>query len=232
MKNSKLIIYGILITVAIFGISNFVGKVFPLNHPFLPYTFLSHSVMLILSILAILVVRNRIGFRLRIPSFKSIWKPILFALLATIVINISMTILSQPVGGGAEQHPAFNVMNPWQILIFVFFYASLAEEMLFRGFLLNTLKPIQHIGIRIFKRKLSLSVMVSAIAFGLAHLILLYFNVSGLFVMRVVVFTLVLGLIAGYYQEKHENLAYAIIVHMAGNALGVVGAFLSTLNVA
>lgn len=36
------------------------------------------------------------------------------------------------------------------------------------------------------------------------------------------VFTFALGLIAGYYQEKYDNHAFAIIVHMAGNLMGLV----------
>lgn len=40
--------------------------------------------------------------------------------------------------------------------------------------------------------------------------------------IRMLVFTFVLGLIAGYYQEKYDNHAFAIIVHMAGNLMGLV----------
>lgn len=35
-----------------------------------------------------------------------------------------------------------------------------------------------------------------------------------------------LGIVAGYYQEKYENNFYAIIVHMAGNLMGVIGAIM------
>jgi membrane protease YdiL (CAAX protease family) len=40
----------------------------------------------------------------------------------------------------------------------------------------------------------------------------------------------VLGLIAGYYQEKYDNNAYAIIVHMSGNLMGLIGALIGTAN--
>ena len=64
--------------------------------------------------------------------------------------------------------------------------------------------------------------LVSAVTFSLAHLILLVSGVEALFMIRMLVFTFALGLIAGYYQEKYDNHAFAIIVHMAGNLMGLV----------
>jgi len=37
-------------------------------------------------------------------------------------------------------------------------------------------------------------------------------------------------MIAGYYQEKYDNNAFAIIVHMSGNLMGVIGALLMNVN--
>jgi hypothetical protein len=39
-------------------------------------------------------------------------------------------------------------------------------------------------------------------------------------------------LVAGYYQEKHNNNAYAILVHMAANFMGVIAAFLMSSQAA
>ena len=78
----------------------------------------------------------------------------------------------------------------------------------------------------VFRRRLSLPVITGALVFGLLHLILLTSGVSVIFVVRVVIFTTVLGLIAGYYQEKHNNFAYAVLVHMAGNLPGLLAAFM------
>ena len=77
-------------------------------------------------------------------------------------------------------------------------------------------------GFKLFRRWISLPVLVSAITFSLAHLILLVSGVEALFMIRMLVFTFALGLIAGYYQEKYDNHAFAIIVHMAGNLMGLV----------
>ncbi len=49
---------------------------------------------------------------------------------------------------------------------------------------------------------------------------------SSFFVLRIVVFVTCLGLLACYYQEKYNNNLYAIIIHIAGNSIGVISAFL------
>jgi membrane protease YdiL (CAAX protease family) len=134
------------------------------------------------------------------------------------------------MGGEIEKHPLLSQMTPLQVLIFVFFYASIAEELLFRGFLLNFLDSDNFKGITILKRKFSTPVITSALMFGLAHLILLTTGVGILFILRIVIFTFVLGLFAGYYQEKYNNNIFAIIVHMSGNIFAVLGAFLSNMN--
>lgn len=73
---------------------------------------------------------------------------------------------------------------------------------------------------------MSVPVIVSAFAFGLGHLILLMTGVSGFNLFRVILFTTILGLIAGYNQEKYDNNAMAIIVHMAGNTMSVMSVLL------
>ena len=141
------------------------------------------------------------------------------------MINILLTALTLATGGKPEAHPLLEASTPLQTFLFIFIYASLAEEMLLRGFLQNILSPLSVRGIRVFRQKLSLPVIISAVVFGLIHLILLTTGASGLFVTRIVIFTTVLGLFAGYYQEKHNNFTHAVIVHMAGNLMGLVAAF-------
>lgn len=121
-------------------------------------------------------------------------------------------------------------MSIMQIFIFVFIYASIAEEMLYRGFLQNILHPLKKIGIRFLKRKISLPVLIAAFMFGLSHLILLSSGKSVFFVLGIVISSSILGTIAGYYQEKHNNTAYSILVHMSGNLVGLIGCILANMN--
>lgn len=53
---------------------------------------------------------------------------------------------------------------------------------------------------------------------------------DGLFQLRIVIFTTLPGVIAGYYQEKYNNHALAIIVQIAGNLPGVIGTIILSLN--
>ena len=84
------------------------------------------------------------------------------------------------------------------------------------------MRPLGDKGLKLFKRKISLPVLISALAFSLAHLILLASGVGTWFIIRILIFTFALGLVAGYYQEKHDNHIFAILVHMAGNLMGLI----------
>lgn len=74
--------------------------------------------------------------------------------------------------------------------------------------------------------------IVSALAFSLAHLNLIRSDAGAFFLVRTLIFTFSIGLVAGYYQEKHNNNAYAILVHMAANFMGVIAAFLMSSQAA
>lgn len=226
MKTNILILLGLIITVVIFIISAFIGGKVNLNMDFIPNSFLTHSAMLLLSIVVIYSFSKNVDYKISLPSFKKIFKPILFGILVAIIANVSMQILTKAIGVKLEAHPVLMKMTPIQVFVFIFIYASFAEEILFRGFLLNILKPLNAKGITIFKRRISHSVIISAIAFGLGHLILITTGVSGMFLLRIVVFTTLLGLVAGYYQEKYDNNVFAILVHMAGNSIGLIGSII------
>lgn len=74
------------------------------------------------------------SYNISMPKFKKVLKPIAMGVIVTVTIGILMTVVTKVSGGELEVHPAFSVMNPLQVFIFVFIYASIAEEILFRGF--------------------------------------------------------------------------------------------------
>jgi membrane protease YdiL (CAAX protease family) len=199
-----------------------VSVKYPLNNDYVPNFFVSLTIQLILSIIAIVAMKKYLTCPIALPAANTLLKPIIAALAATIVINGLMTFATKMAGDKIEVPEALLKLKPIQVFIFVFIYAPIAEELLYRGFLMNLLKPLQQKNILIFKRAISLPVMVSAIAFGAAHLILITTGVSALFLIRIILFTTSLGILAGYYQEKHNNHVYAIIVHMTGNSLAVI----------
>lgn len=222
MKNKERIIYGLLLTAIIFSTATIISQNIHLGIDFIPNFFVTLTIELLLSIFAIVTLRKYLAYNFSLPKIKLLIKPIIYALLTTIVINILMTIITKIAGGKIEIPDALSKLKPIQVFIFVFIYASIAEEFLFRGFLMNLLKPLETTSFIILKRKISLPIILSAIAFSAVHLVLLTTGVSTLFLLRVVIFTFCLGLVAGYYQEKYNNHFYAIIVHMTGNSLAVI----------
>jgi len=230
MKNSHRLILGLLITATIIISSSFFGKQINTGITFFSSSFGLHTTMLILSILAIVLMKKHLEFKMRLPKLKTIWKPILIAIITTISVNLFISMLGRFVGGSPEEHPVTKDMDLAQIIIFVFFYASIAEEFLHRGFLLNLLKPLKNKGVTILKRHISLPVIITGLTFGLMHLGTASFGVSTTFLVQIVTFTTILGVIAGYYQEKYDNFSYAIIVHMAGNFVGIVGMVVMSLS--
>ncbi len=135
MKNSLRISVGLLITVSIFFISTFLGSQIKLNFDFIPSTFSTHTLMLLLSIIFIVGFKNIVEYKFSLPKFKKIFKPILFGILTTLIVNILLAITTIALEGKIEAHPALTQMSPIQTFIFAFIYASISEEFLFRGLL-------------------------------------------------------------------------------------------------
>lgn len=231
MKNSERLIWGILLTAIVFLISSFVSRKLQINIEFIPKSFWGDTLILILSIALIYGLKKHVNYKISVPKFKKTLKPMLFGFLAAVIVNVLMTIIGNIFGIKAESHYAFDVMSPLQFFLFVFIYASVVEEVLFRGFLQNILAPLKDRGIKIFKRHISLPVIIGALAFGLVHLNLMATGAGAFFLTRTLLVTFTLGLIAGYYQEKYDNNAYAILTHMAGNFMGLMASLLINLSV-
>ena len=78
-------------------------------------------------------------------------KPMLLGFLAVVIINALLVGLGKVFGIEAGSHFVFDVMTPLQVFLFICILASVAEEVLFRGFLQNILKPLQAGGIKFCK---------------------------------------------------------------------------------
>ena len=218
---SRLLV-GLLLTFAVCAVAVTLRNMVKLDSEYFPSFALSGSIILVLAVVLIVVFRNKLDYRIAVPKFKQIWKPVLFGLLTTIVINLLTGIITRIISGNVEGHPALQSTSVLQLVLFIFILAPVAEEHLFRGFLQNYLKPLGDKGITVFHRRISLPVLIAALAFSLCHLGLLASGVGAVFMIRTALFAFVLGTIAGYYQEKYNNIVPAILVHMAGNLLGIL----------
>ena len=167
-----------------------------------------------------LIKFQKIDFQIKLPEFKKALK-VFFISFFTVIIVLIVTQLTIKLFGGTvnkEMHPVMKVMSPLQVFLNVLILASIGEEMIFRGYLLNALKPLKHIHFG----KLNLSLFISALAFAAVHLGLLRAGASPKYVGTIFVSTLVIGYLAGYFQQKYNNTAYAIITHMGANLIGLV----------
>ena len=217
--------------IVIFIISKWISSNVDFGIDFIPNSCFTQVLMLLLSGIAIWAMNKNLNFCIALPKFKKSIKPFLIGVLITFVVNILMNIITVSVGGKVTAHPLLLKMNVLQNFLFVFLLASIAEELLFRGFFQNSLKSLRNRGMTILKCRFSLPVIISALAFSLAHLGLISAGVDYLFLIRIVIFTFIIGITAGYYQEKNENnTSYAIIVHMGGNLFGVLSAFLLSIQ--
>lgn len=218
---SRLLV-GLLLTALAYFVSMFVGHQWHLNSSILADSVIGHATMLVLSVVLILVFKKQVYYRIAMPRFKQVLKPIALGFLCAVVINVALSIITKIISGSVQNHPLMEDTTLLKTFLSVFILASIAEELLFRGFLQNYLRPLNDKGFTLFKRRISLPVLIGALTFSLAHLILLASGAGTLFIIRILVFTFVLGLVAGYYQEKHDNNAFAILVHMAGNLMGLI----------
>ncbi len=224
MKKSVNLFLGIFLTIVIFGLAAIVSRIVPLNSNFVPKLFLTLMTELILSLLAIYFFTKNGTFKFRIQKvkFKYYINAFLITIPAIIIINIFAIILIKAFGFQIDPSGKGFVpiagMSALQIFLFIFICSSTCEEFLFRGFTQNFFEPLKSIGIRISKKNfISLPVLLSGVLFGLAHLMLLAGDTSGPIVFRTVLFATTLGLIAGFFQEKHQSILPAIVVHMTGN---------------
>lgn len=224
MKKTTVLLSGIFLSAIIFIIAVFAPRIIEINSDFIPKTFFTHSIMLTFSLIAIYIFTKNGTFKFKIQKvrFKFYLKGIITAILGIIIANIIAVIILKTLGfnidpSGNGYTPTAG-MNSKQLFIFVFLYASISEELFFRGFIQNYFETFKSKGIRLSKKIfISMPVLLSGVLFGLAHLISMVSGSSGPVAFRTVIFATTLGLIAGYFQEKHNSILPAIVIHMTGN---------------
>jgi len=104
----------------------------------------------------------------------------------------------------------------WVMIIGVWFWSSITEEIFNRGLVQSLLQDLSHLRFL----GLSLPVWISAILFGAGHLTVFKISGSPFFVMFIVSGATLMGLVAAYYREKSGSIIPAILVHMLANVFG------------
>lgn len=179
---------------------------------------LMHAGMFFVSfILILLLSKGKISeYGFKITDNLRLKQTIIVGFVAGLIITGSALVLPINAPPGVED---FSFL---QAVIFVWIYASIAEEVLTRGLIFGYLSPLKGYSFLILKLRISLPVLVAALFFGTMHLGLLMTGLDSFSVWVIVVSGFIMGVIAGYYREKTESIIPAIIVHMLFNISGSI----------
>ena len=172
---------------------------------------------------------RRFGFKGIHP--KQLGKPLL--LIVGCEIALFIVFMSITKGPGPETAAAADPgpgpdgpsgpmgMGFWQAVLSVWIYASVIEEVFYRGLCQSLLDKYRNIAFPLFRARISLPVVIYAVLFGLGHLCLLSVF-GGIFLAHIIISCIVMALIAGYYREKTGSLIPAIAVHSMANVIGMM----------
>ena len=144
-----------------------------------------------------------------------------------IFVSLGIFIASMLIGGTifmgllshffpVENTSSFPEQSIIQMIITVWVWSSICEEVFVRGLLQGFMQHLKSIKFL----KLSLPVIVSGLFFGAMHLSLLKAGMGQWFVCFIVFNTTVIGLLAAYYREKTNSLITPIIIHVLVNIVG------------
>ncbi len=231
MKSRVRVIWAVVLCAVFYALAWGVGSIKTPGEWLGPDAWVSESVFthLAMLILSLLLIRALSGGDFRAYGFRGVSLRVIPRVMLTgavTVIAASMVpmILTVAIAGPkvfGEGMGPIKGMTSLQIFTSVFILASIAEEVLFRGLIQSWLAPLSAHGIRLPRVRLSVPVLLGAVAFGFSHLILIG-STPGILVAEIVFATTVLGIVAGYFREKTGSLIPAIVVHMVFNIPGVL----------
>lgn len=201
----------------------------------LPKLFLTGSVIpllttqateLILSLVAIAILGkghfSDYGFRLPGPdhlsrSFLARWVPVSLGALALGALATAAVLIS-----GTAGNPLVRELTFPQIILFVWIFSSIIEEIFTRGFLQGHLITATKASVRLLFFRVDLSTLISALFFACMHLVLLLRGAGLATMVIILLFTFSVGLMAGHQRVRTGSLIPAIGVHMLANIGGVI----------
>lgn len=176
----------------------------------------NHTGILVASFTVILILSRgkAAAYGLRVPTSFPLGQIALLSCGVSALFNLTLKFL--PTEGLLFLRDYSFV----QKIIFVWIYASVAEELLTRGLVQSFLAPLAERRYAFGRLRISLPVIVAALFFGAMHLALLAMGVDAYTVILVVICALALGLVAGHFREKTGSLVPAIVAHSLANVTG------------
>ena len=213
---------GIVVLVAAWGTSRAVAYLTEGTSPAWMSVFVNYSTMLAVTLILVLAssMGDPSGFGFALPRRGSFAPGVRWGLL----LGVAATIVALLSGAGSAS--VMGGLGFWQMVLLVWVFASVAEEILVRGYVQSYLEPLRAYGFSAFGVRFSVPVLLSAIFFSCMHLVLLARGTSFQAVYIIMVFTFFLGLVAAYHSEKSDSVLPPIAAHMFFNIGGVIGAIL------
>jgi len=214
------IFLGIVVLFAAWGSSRAVQNLAAEGSPEWMSVFVNYAIMLAVSLILVLASStgdpSRFGFtRPKVGGgYRAgiIWGIILGALASSVTLTAR--------AGGVNPLKGLSFV---QIVLLVWILASVAEEILVRGYVQSYLEPLTDRGFSVFRLRISLPVIISAVFFAVMHIILLATGTSFLTTYIIVAFAFFLGLVAAYQRERTGSILPAIAAHVSFNIGGVIG---------
>ena len=133
------------------------------------------------------------------------------------------------LGLGGTGNPLAKGLSFPQIVLFVWIFSSIIEEVFTRGFLQGHLSVLSGKHMKLLFVRIELPVLISALFFACMHFTLLFAGVDATTMAVTFLFTFSIGLMAGYLRAKTGSLIPAIAVHMLANIGGMIGGIIYTL---
>jgi len=225
MNKTVKIILGFFITVFVMMLSGAFEFGILSLFKFIPIGLASQLLILIISSGLIYFFNKNgiIDFNIKKVTIKQIIQSILVTFL---VLLVAQFVFYYSIGNTNEEHIVTSLSGV--SMVFMLLLASISEELLFRGFLQNMLDPLKSYGLKIMNLKLSLPVILSGILFGLIHFGIMSTGVSFNFALTIVLPAVIVGILAGFFQEKYNNFSLAIIVHITANITGFISSIITT----
>ena len=189
-----------------------------LTHPWMSSAIVS-PVVLCLSLLAIYLLSMGMlplwGFQL--PTVEVLG---LFSTIG-IVTAICVVLASEHISPTPEKmNPPSDMRGRIQFFVVIVLLASIAEEMLFRGFLQNILDNSLLLAINLGWFSITGGAIISAIVFGMIHIAPA--KQMGSSVPVLVISAMILGLLAGIFLTASGSIILPIILHLEFNLIGFI----------
>ncbi|MCP4703416.1 MAG: CPBP family intramembrane metalloprotease [candidate division Zixibacteria bacterium] len=239
MCNSMRLLIGIIIWATILAIALYVVPSIGFVSTFIDNSLIGSGDITQFTLLVVSLVlayylsgNNLVSYGFKLTNIKNLFRPIIISIGAVVLFFISMNILMVSLGLNPEEMGGSGLDKSIpNFLITVALFASICEEIFYRGLLFGFLEPLNKYRFRFFKSEISLPVTICALMFGVGHLCLLG-KMNYVIVVSIIVSATLLGLIAGYYREKTGSLLPAIAAHITFNlvAFGIPTIMMSVME--